>query len=227
MKIIGHRGAAGLEPENTLRSFRMALALGVDEIELDIWETKDGSLAVIHYEKVNRTTNGYGRVPDLDIDELRELDAGKGEKIPRLEEVFDLVKQEGIILNLELKKPGYEQRVADLIKFYNYFHRVFVISFLPQVIKKIKAIDSRIRIGLAIRHRLINAQKIVKELKIDRIFLKHTLITRQLVSDFSDFDVEVIAWTVDKPKDIQKMIILNIDGICTNYPDRVKKILSR
>ncbi|MFT6331076.1 MAG: glycerophosphoryl diester phosphodiesterase, partial [Bermanella sp.] len=99
---IGHRGAMGHEPENTLRSFKKALALNVDAIELDVYVCKTGELVVIHDDKVDRTTNGIGYTEDKTFVELRQLDAGKGELIPTLEEVLDLVDR-SVIVNIELK----------------------------------------------------------------------------------------------------------------------------
>ena len=111
---IGHRGACGYEPENTLRSFKKALDLGVDTIELDVHKTKDEATVVIHDEKVDKTTNGTGFVADKSLEEIKKLDAGKGEKIPTLEEVLDLVNRKAQV-NIELKGEGTARPVADII----------------------------------------------------------------------------------------------------------------
>ncbi len=103
-KIMGHRGAPADEPENTLRSFARALAVGVAAVELDVQLTKDGRLAVIHDETLDRTTNGRGRVKDFTLAELKRLDAGRGEPVPSLEEVFDLVQGKAHLV-VELKQP--------------------------------------------------------------------------------------------------------------------------
>ena len=95
VKIMGHRGAPAEEPENTLRSFRRALDLGVAAVELDVQLTRDGRLAVIHDETLDRTTNGRGLVKDFTLAELQKLDAGQGEPIPALEEVLELVQGPG------------------------------------------------------------------------------------------------------------------------------------
>ena len=141
IKVIGHRGAAGLEPENTLLAFKKALKLGVDELELDILPSKDGHLMVIHDDKIDRTTNGSGYVKNLTLSELKKLNAGKGEKIPTLNEVFDLIKNKNVILNIELKKSGYENKVVDLIKKYKFEKKVLVISFVADAIKKIAPVE--------------------------------------------------------------------------------------
>src|SRR4051794_29972802 len=102
--IIGHRGAAGLEPENTLRSFARAIEIGVDAIELDVY-CVDDRLVVIHDDTLERTTNGRGEVMKSTFAALRQLDAGRGERIPTLEEVFAAVP-ERLTVNVELKGSG-------------------------------------------------------------------------------------------------------------------------
>ena len=105
---VGHRGAAGHEPENTLRSFRKALDLGADMVELDVHLCGTGELVVIHDETVDRTTDGSGSVRDMPFHELRGLDAGKGERIPTLREVLDLLEGRAGV-NIELKGPEYRR----------------------------------------------------------------------------------------------------------------------
>jgi glycerophosphoryl diester phosphodiesterase len=117
MQIIGHRGASGYEPENTLRSFQKAIDLGVEMIELDVYTCKSGELVVMHDDKVNRTTNGNGYVFNMTLTELKTLDAGKGEKVPTLVEVFDLINKK-IAINVELKGEGTAESTAELIQKY-------------------------------------------------------------------------------------------------------------
>ncbi len=99
---IGHRGACGYEPENTLRSFKRALDLQVDMVEFDVYTLAGGEIVIIHDDKVNRTTNGHGYVLDKNFEEIRKLDAGQGEKIPTLEEALDLIDKKCQV-NIELK----------------------------------------------------------------------------------------------------------------------------
>ena len=103
--IVGHRGAAGLRPENTLSSFRLAVELGVDRLECDVSLTKDGHAVFIHDATVDRTTNGTGRVRELTLDEIRALDAGDGEKIPLLSEYLQFLKETGRPSEVEIKDP--------------------------------------------------------------------------------------------------------------------------
>ena len=128
MQVFAHRGYSAKYPENTMAAFKAALKFNVDGIELDVHETKDGALVVIHDEKVNRTTNGKGYVKDYTLKQIKELDAGswfnknfKGEKIPTLKEVLQLVKPTGKIVNIELKSniipyDGMDLKVVELIR---------------------------------------------------------------------------------------------------------------
>src|SRR5688572_24609642 len=111
---IAHRGASGREPENTLRAVRMALDLAVDAIEIDV-HAVHGSLLVIHDARLERTTNGTGRLADHSLDRLRQLDAGRGERIPTLEEVIDLVGGR-VPLVIELKGAATVRPVVELIR---------------------------------------------------------------------------------------------------------------
>src|SRR3989338_4292016 len=113
-QTMGHRGAAALEPENTLRSFRKAIEIGVDYVEFDIHRCKSGELVVIHDETVDRTTNGKGFVADLTLQQLKKLDAGKGEQIPALQEVIDCCKG-NVKMQIELKEPGLEADTISLL----------------------------------------------------------------------------------------------------------------
>ncbi len=129
---IGHRGAMGYEPENTLRSFQKALDLGVDMIELDVYLCKTGELVVIHSDKLSRTTDGRGFVRNMSFKELEEMDAGKGEKIPSLQQVLDLIDKKTIV-NIELKGPGTAKPSINIIEHYieekvNFYEKEFNIN---------------------------------------------------------------------------------------------------
>ena len=114
MLKVGHRGARAYEPENTLRSFKRAIELGVNAVELDIRRTKDGEVVVIHDAKVDKTKNGKGLVSELTLEEIKQLVTEKGERIPTLEEALDFLDKKVKIL-IELKETGFEKKVLDLI----------------------------------------------------------------------------------------------------------------
>src|SRR4030042_2477172 len=147
VNIIGHRGAAAEEPENTLRGFKRALDVGAAGVELDVHLTRDGWLAVIHDETLERTTNGRGRVRDFTLAELQKLDAGQGEHIPALEEVVELVQGRGLLL-VELKKPDAAPVMLRLCRERRLFEDVLVISFWHPAIKAIKEEEPRVQTGV-------------------------------------------------------------------------------
>ncbi len=117
MKIIGHRGASGYKPENTLASFKEAVSLGVDMVECDVYALKTGEVVVFHDDRLERTTNGKGALQDMAFDDLRKLDAGNGEKIPLLSEVLDTLNKK-VAINIELKGRGTATLVAAIIDEY-------------------------------------------------------------------------------------------------------------
>src|SRR4030065_618296 len=166
VEVHAHRGGAGLAPENTLAAFRKALELGVDALEMDLHVTRDGVVVIIHDETLDRTTDGRGDVGDLNLEAVKRSDAGdkfapafRGERVPTLREVIDLVKANGngrVRLDLELKyhqdRPGrpedFEERVLEILRGPGFAERVNVISFHHPSLTKVKALEPKIRTGL-------------------------------------------------------------------------------
>ena len=126
MILTGHRGAAELEPENTRLSIQKAIDLGVDQVEIDVHLTRDQHLVVIHDATVDRTTNGQGAVADFTLEEVKRLDAGKGERIPTLQEVIDLVRGK-VVLQIELKGPDTAEPVVRTVEQNNIENEVLLI----------------------------------------------------------------------------------------------------
>ncbi len=157
---IGHRGACAYAPENTLASFAKALELGVDMVELDVFCCRSGELVVIHDESVDRTTNGKGLVAEMDYDALCRLDAGCGEKIPLLSEVFDLVDRRTKI-NIELKGEAVASSVVILIEKYVrekgwHYDDFLVSSFDHSQLQDVRSINEELKIGANIDSKDIN-----------------------------------------------------------------------
>jgi len=222
---IGHRGASGYEPENTLRSFKKALELGVDMIELDVYICKTGELVVMHDDKVNRTTNGSGYLTEKTYQELQKLDAGKGEKIPTLEQVLDLVDKK-IDVNIELKGPNTAKPIAKVIDKYirqkDWSDQHFLISsFNHRELAEFKKIMPQINIGIpcmGIPYGLVKSAKMLDAYSIN---LSHELITQELIDDAHKKNLKVFVYTVNDHDDIKKMLSLGIDGIFSDFPDRL------
>ncbi len=216
---IAHRGASAYEPENTLRSFRRAIDMGAEMMELDVRLSSDGHLVVIHDKKVDRTTNGKGFVREMTLSDLRKLDAGKGEKIPTFEEVIDLAKGK-IKLVVELKDKGTEEKVIKLIKESGLIDDVFLVSFHCDLVKRAKSLEPRIRTGLIMLFSFDTVAK-GKECHVDAVAPSHYFITSGMVERVHKSGMYLFTWTVDDPKKAKKLKEMGVDGIVTNKPDLI------
>jgi len=222
---IGHRGAMGYAPENTLKSFKKALELNVDAIELDVYVCKSGELVVIHDDKVNRTTNGEGYVIEKTLDELKTLDAGDGEKIPLLSEVLDVINKK-VKINIELKGTGTANPVYELIEEYvknkSWKYDDFIISsFNHYELKRFRELNSLIKIGALITGIPIGFAEFAEKLNAYSVNLCIEFINQEFVDDVHKRGLKVYVWTVNDSDDIERMKNLNVDGIFSNFPDRL------
>ena len=215
--IIGHRGCRGIEPENTLRAIQKAISIGVDGVEIDVRLSKDKEVIVIHDDKLDTTTNGKGFVKNLTLKELKKLDAGKGEKIPTLQEVINVVKDK-IYLIIELKMKGTEKKVIDHIK-KNKLKNVIVISFIHQLVRNVKKIDKQIKTGCLFKTDSRDPVKIAVDANADFVFLQYKLVDKELVTKCHKKGIKVAAWNINGLKEIRKFSKLGLDIICSDRPD--------
>lgn len=225
MLRIGHRGACGYEPENTLLSFNRALQLNVDMIELDVHVCRSGEIVVIHDEEVDRTTNGKGYVVDKTLDELRILDAGKGETMPTLQEVLDLVDRKAKV-NIELKGTGTAKPVFELLEGYvgerGWSYGDFLISsFNHHELQGLRGLSNESRIGVLIKDIPVGLVEFVEKVAAYSVNVYTESISRELVDDVHSRGMKVLVWTVDDIDQIERMKSLGVDGIFSNYPDRL------
>lgn len=226
VQVTGHRGAAGLEPENTLRSFQRALNLRVDAIELDVHLTKDQHLIVIHDSTVDRTTNGRGAVSDLTLQEIQQLDAGQGEHVPTLREVIDFVAERAV-LQIELKGLGVEQKVAHMIITNHIIDNVIITSFRHNMVKTMKRLNSRIATGVLFLGLPIDAPRLARDAHADAVHPHVNYVDAQLVEHCHRQGLSVRVWNTDDSIQMQEMISLDVDAIGSNRPDRLLQILNR
>ncbi len=217
--VTGHRGCAGLEPENTLRSFRKAVSLGVDLIEFDIRRTKDNYLVVIHDETVDRTTNSKGYVKEYTLKDIKKLDAAKGEKIMTLQEVIDLLKNENPLMTIEIKEPDTLQEVLSVIKRNNLENKVILVSFWHESMKRAKEIEPKIKTGAIIKARPIDTISLVRACNADILCMNYVYVDSRLVHDCHKNNIELNSWTIDKIPDMKRMIELGADNLTSNRPD--------
>jgi glycerophosphoryl diester phosphodiesterase len=221
---FGHRGARGHEPENTVRSVRRALELGADGVEVDVYFA-DGQLVVIHDDTLERTTNGHGRVMEKSFAHLRSLDAGRGERIPTLTEIFDAVSRRAVI-NVELKGPRTAAPVVSLIAEYVNQHGwrfddFLVSSFDHAQIREAKQLRPAIRIGALIEKTPRTLAKFAEELGAWSLHASKRCVTPELVADAHQRGLKVFVYTVNEPKDITAMRALGVDGVFSDFPERV------
>lgn len=221
---FGHRGAGGHEPENTVRSVRRALELGADGVEVDV-QLADGQLLVIHDDTLERTTNGHGRVAAKSFAYLRSLDAGQGERMPTLAEIFDAVNRRAIV-NAELKGPHTAAPVAALIAEYvnerGWRYEDFLVSaFNHAQLREVKRLRPEIRTGALIEKAPHNLAKLADELEAWSLHAGKRLVTKKLVAEAHRCGLKLFVFTVNEPKDIARMKTLGVDGVFTDFPERI------
>jgi len=219
--VLGHRGCAGLESENTVRAFRKALDLEVDLIEFDVRMTRDGELVVIHDPKVDRTTNGKSYVRDFTFGEIRKLNAGKNKKIPSLKEAIELLKKEKPVIVIEIKEPETTEKILKIIKKRGLEDNILIVSFWHDVLKKIKKITPGIKTGAILAGRPIDLVSIAKTAKLNFLCLRYEFIDEKVVRECHKNGIKINAWTVNENEDIERVIKLGVDIISSDHPDRV------
>jgi len=216
MMIIGHRGAAALEPENTLLSIERAMDIGVDAVEIDVHLSEDKELVVIHDATVDRTTNGTGPVSSYTVQEIKRLDAGKGETIPTLQEVIDLIDRR-VMLVIELKEEGTERPVVDLIIQNNLFDKACVISFWHRLVKTVKEMDSRIKTGVLLVGSPVDVC-IATQASADALVMKYTFVDREFVKIAHKKGLKVFIWNIDDQDLLKPYVDMGVDAIGSNDP---------
>jgi len=216
MIIMGHRGAAALAPENTLLSIATAMEIGVDAVEIDVHLSKDKEIVVIHDATVDRTTNGTGAVSSYTLEEMKRLDAGKGETIPTLQEVMDLIHGK-VKLVIELKDEGTEEPVVDLIKRNGLVENVYVISFWHRLVRTVKDIEGRIKTGVLFVGCPVDAS-IAARVSADALVMKYTFVDKRFVDTAHKEGLTVFVWNIDDPRLVKPYADMGVDGMGSNDP---------
>jgi len=216
---VGHRGAAGYAPENTLQSFQKALELGVDMIEFDVYVLKSGELAVIHDDTVDRTTKGKGKVEEKTLSELKELG------IPTIEEVLDLADKKADI-NIELKGGNTAEPVSRVIEKYVEekgweYDDFFVSSFNHSELKKFKNLSPKVKIGVLTEEIPEGFIDFSEKIDAHSVNVPVKEATQGFVDQAHMRGLKVYVWTANEPEEIEKSKSLNVDYICSNYPDKI------
>jgi len=230
MIVFGHQGAPGYAPENTLKSFDEAIRRGADWIELDVHRVAD-ELLVIHDYRLDCTTNGKGIIYKQAINYIRSLDAGQGENVPFLAEVIDAVDRHAGI-NIEIKSADTAPAVMELVEHYiqncGWSIEDFMISsFNHFELKTIRELNPDIKIGILMYGVPLDFEQIMQVIRPDSINISIEFISRSIVDIIHQKELNVFVYTVNYHDDIQWMLDLGVDGVFTDYPDRVKEIISK
>lgn len=216
--VTSHRGAGSLEPENTLRAIRRAIALSVDQIEIDVQLTKDGHLILMHDPTVDRTTNGTGKIADLALTDIRQLDAGSGERVPTLDEALALIDGP-VILQIELKGPGTARPTVSAVVTAGKEDYVVLTSFMHQELREAQRVNPRLRLGALWGRLPADVVQQTKQLGAQALHVWHEFVDQQLVTEAHAQGLLVRVWNTSKEEDMRRLIALGVDAIGSDRPD--------
>lgn len=219
---VGHRGAAGHAPENTLAAIDAGIACGADIVEIDLRRTADGVLVVLHDATVNRTTNGTGRIDRLSLRDVKKLTAGKGQQIPTLQEVLDAASGRAGLM-LELKIRGIAGQTVEAVRQAGFKNLVIYASFLHEELPHVRAADPDAdRMALFDRLPGTSAARAMKY-AASCVGLHYDRATRRLIESLHRSDLRVFVYTANRPGDIERALSLGVDGVISNFPDRIPR----
>jgi glycerophosphoryl diester phosphodiesterase len=219
MLIYAHRGASVNHPENTLRAFREALAIGVDGIEFDVHATADGIPVVIHDRDIERTTDGVGYVDELPLARLATFDAGDGERVPTLAEVLALVG-DAARLDIEIKGAGIERAVLEVLAQYPAVTWA-ISSFAWDTLRTVRQLDSVAEVWPLIERVGDDLIAIAAELASPAVSLFAGAYTAETAPKLSDAGLRVVVWTVNDPPEARRVADLGAFALCTDDPQRI------
>ncbi|WP_313791557.1 glycerophosphodiester phosphodiesterase [Allomuricauda sp. SCSIO 64092] len=224
--VIGHRGAMGYETENTLASVQKAMDLSVDMIEIDVFKVKSGEIVVFHDERLERLSNAPGNIEEYYIADLRNVILDGNHRIPMLQDVLKLVNN-NVPLNIELKGDDTAERVNFIMDYYiqerGWSRENFVISsFKWDELRKIRELGPDVAIAVLTEEDPLEAIEVAKELNAIAINPWFKTLTAENVRKIQDEGFKVYTYTVNETADIEQVTQYGVDGIFTNYPDRIK-----
>lgn len=237
---IGHRGARGLAPENTLAGMRAAMRAGADGVEFDVQRTADGHLVIFHDDDLKRICNVHGRVVTSTLTQLRELDAGRhfgpqfaGELIPTLDEVLEALPASAFV-NIEAKRfrfrsDGLEAGIAEAVRSHNLAGRCIVSSFNPVLLWRLGRIDRTIPLGLLYAPDEppgLNRGWPRFLLRLAAVHPYHEQVTEAFVQQTHGRSQQVNTWTVNEPAEMRRLVDLGVDSIITDRPDLLNALLA-
>lgn len=251
LMVIAHQGGARLRPGNTLASFSYAVELGADVLEMDIHSTADGVIVVSHDDTVDRTTNGSGRIQEMSLAELKELDAGydwtddegqtfpfrgQGITVPTLEEVFTAFPDMRMNIEIKQQSPSIVEPFCQLLRDFDMIDRVLVASFKKVSIQEFRQkcpgvatsmVESEIRLLYVLNRLYLGGvfRTPAEAIQAPEFSGGIHVVTRQFVQAAQGHNINVHVWTVNETEDMRRLIDLGVDGIITDRPDRLLQML--
>ncbi|MGA7784972.1 MAG: glycerophosphodiester phosphodiesterase family protein [Candidatus Acidiferrales bacterium] len=237
---IAHRGASGHAPENTLAAYRLAVEMGAKFIETDLQATRDAWIVAMHDPTVDRTTDGRGHISKMKLAEVRALDAGgwfdgangrsfAGENVPMLEEILSFAHEADVSFYLELKTREswmMERSLAGALATSGEIARATVISFDPAVLLSLRRIEPMAMTGLIVERAGLDSIQHAVSVGARQLLVGMNKIHPELVLAARRADLKLVAWTANEPEEMRALIASGVDGIISDFPDRLAKLLA-
>jgi glycerophosphoryl diester phosphodiesterase len=224
---IAHRGASGVRPENTRSAYTLAVEQGADMIEIDLHRTRDGAIVVMHDADLGGL-GGRGEVGAATLTEVRALDAGQGERVPTLEEVLSEFGRQ-IPFNLELKRgaageyPGLEGAVLEAVERRGLLAQTLFSSFYDGVLERLRNRTATARIGVLVSARAPRRWlERARAVRAEAVHFSANLVDAGAVEAAHAADLAVLAFTVDAPREMRRLLALGVEGLFSNHPDRLR-----
>jgi glycerophosphoryl diester phosphodiesterase len=234
MLVIAHRGASAVEPENTLRAFTRSMEMGAQMIELDLHRTHDGQVVVIHDDDLRHTTNARGRVSQLTFDKIRQADAGKGERVPTLQETLELTRGR-VQLYLEIKARAAAAETLRIVREFNCQSDVLLASFDLALMRQLGNEVTDMEIGLILGTPSLNPKTrwreampwlALREFNYQTLCMQVKLCSANLARNIKQQGKKLYVWTANSEAEYARMIERKVDGIVTDTPDRLVAYLA-
>lgn len=217
--VIGHRGASGLEPENTVSALRRAVEIGVDLVEFDVRETADGHLVLMHDDSVDRTTDGSGLVSDMTLAEIRTLDAGSGERVPTYEEALTVLQGSDVGAYIEIKEPGTERRMVEAAREAGVASSAEFITGDMDVLARVSEMGEAV--GGNVPEYTDAILERAAELDYRHVGVHHEDVTAELVDRIHAHGMQVTAWPVNDRETTERVVEAGVDLVNSDRPDIV------
>ena len=230
--IIGHKGASSIAPENTLKAFQKAIELKTDYVEFDIHITKDGEIIIIHDSDTFNATGVKGLIKDMNLDQIKNLDAGEGEKIPTLRELISIT-QKKMGLQIEIKSTNLLDKLTQILKEEDLLSTSIVSSFMLDELLKLKLLEPSVKVGLLLSEDMVRPKLIkrkIKKVAENNFYSIHPpfINTDKEIVDFAhSYGLKVVVWTVNDRDVMEKLIEIGVDAIITDDISLANDVLGR